>query len=112
MCIRDRTDFVIQTRAARMFITGPNVIQQVTGEVVSAEQLGGPDTHMAHSGVTHFIAEDDKHAVLIAKKLLTFLPSNNTEDPPELENDGNVEPNPHLNDIIPEDSKNCLLYTS
>ena len=99
------TDFVIQTRAARMFITGPNVIQQVTGEVVSAEQLGGPDTHMAHSGVTHFIAEDDKHAVLIAKKLLTFLPSNNTEDPPELENDGNVEPNPHLNDIIPEDSK-------
>lgn len=99
------TDFVIQTRAARMFITGPNVIQQVTGEVVSAEQLGGPDTHMAHSGVTHFIAEDDKHAILIAKKLLTFLPSNNTEDPPELENDGNVEPNPHLNDIIPEDSK-------
>ncbi|HZL06004.1 MAG TPA: carboxyl transferase domain-containing protein, partial [Coriobacteriia bacterium] len=80
-------------------------IQQVTGEVVTAEQLGGPDTHMAHSGVTHFIAEDDKHAVLIAKKLLTFLPSNNTEDPPELENDGNVEPNPHLNDIIPEDSK-------
>jgi len=99
------TDFVIQTRAARMFITGPNVIQQVTGEVVTAEQLGGPDTHMAHSGVTHFIAEDDKHAILIAKKLLTFLPSNNTEDPPELENDGNVEPNPHLNDIIPEDSK-------
>ena len=99
------TDFVIQTLAARMFITGPNVIQQVTGEVVTAEQLGGPDTHMAHSGVTHFIAEDDKHAILIAKKLLTFLPSNNTEDPPELENDGNVEPNPHLNDIIPEDSK-------
>ena len=99
------TDFVIQTRAARMFITGPNVIQQVTGEVVTDEQLGGPDTHMAHSGVTHFIAEDDKHAILIAKKLLTFLPSNNTEDPPELENDGNVEPNPHLNDIIPEDSK-------
>jgi methylmalonyl-CoA carboxyltransferase large subunit len=99
------TDFIIQTRAARMFITGPNVVLSVTGETVTAEALGGPDTHMAHSGVTHFIAEDDKHAILIAKKLLTFLPSNNTEDPPELENDGNVEPNQRLNEIIPDDSK-------
>ena len=99
------TDFVIQTRAGRMFITGPNVIQQVTGEVVTAEALGGPDTHMANSGVVHFIAEDDQHAVLIAKKLLTFLPSNNSEDPPELDSDGNVEPNPVLDEIVPLDAK-------
>ena len=99
------TDFIIQTRAARMFITGPSVIQQVTGEVVTSEALGGPDAHMRHSGVTHFIAEDDRHAVLIAKKLLTFLPSNNSEDPPEVQTDGNVEPNPRLDEIIPVEGK-------
>jgi methylmalonyl-CoA carboxyltransferase large subunit len=99
------TDFIIQTRAARMFITGPNVIEQVTGEKVTDDVLGGPDTHMASSGVTHFIAEDDAQAVLIAKKLLSFLPSNNTEDPPELENDGNVGPNPRLDEIVPADPK-------
>ena len=76
------TDFVIQTRASRMFITGPDVIKQVTGEDVSAEALGGPDAHMGRSGVTHFVAEDDHQAILIAKKLLSFLPSNNTEEPP------------------------------
>jgi methylmalonyl-CoA carboxyltransferase large subunit len=99
------TDFVIQTRAARMFITGPSVIEQVTGEKVTDEVLGGPDAHMANSGVTSFVAEDDAHAILIAKKLLSFLPNNNTEDPPELENDGNVEPNPRLDEIVPADGK-------
>jgi methylmalonyl-CoA carboxyltransferase large subunit len=99
------TDFVIQTRASRMFITGPGVIEQVTGEKVTDEVLGGPDAHMAISGVTHFIAEDDTQAILIAKKLLSFLPSNNTEDPPELENDGNVESNPRLDEIVPTDGK-------
>lgn len=99
------TDFIIQTRAARMFITGPSVIQQVTGEQVTDEALGGPDAHMAGSGVTHFIAEDDQQAILIAKKLLSFLPSNNSEDPPELPSDGVVEPNPRLDEIVPPDSK-------
>src|SRR3974390_244328 len=99
------TDFVIQTRKAQMFITGPNVIKQVTGEDVTAEQLGGPDTHMVRSGVIHFIAEDDKHAVLLCKKLLSFLPANNAEDPPEQPKDGNVEPNPALNGIVPADRK-------
>ena len=74
-----------------MFITGPNVIKQVTGEDVTAEQLGGADTHMSRSGVIHFIAEDDKHALLLCKKLLSFLPSNNAEDPPEMPSDGNVD---------------------
>ncbi|HET9655107.1 MAG TPA: acyl-CoA carboxylase subunit beta [Kineosporiaceae bacterium] len=99
------TDFIIQTRAARMFITGPSVIEQVTGEKVTDDLLGGPEAHMANSGVTHFVAEDDAHAILIAKKLLSFLPSNNTEDPPEIENDGNVEPNPRLDEIVPADPK-------
>jgi methylmalonyl-CoA carboxyltransferase large subunit len=97
------TDFIIQTRKALMFITGPNVIKQVTGEDVTAEQLGGADTHMARSGVIHFIAEDDKHALLLCKKLLSFLPSNNAEDPPEVPNDGNVDANPRLNELVPVD---------
>ncbi|HEY6794901.1 MAG TPA: carboxyl transferase domain-containing protein [Kineosporiaceae bacterium] len=99
------TDFIIQTRAARMFITGPSVIQQVTGEVVTDEQLGGPDAHMVHSGVVHFVADDDRQAMLIAKKLLSFLPSNNSEDAPEAACEGVVEPNPRLNEIIPDDPK-------
>ena len=69
------TDFIIQTRQAQMFITGPQVIKGVTGESVTAEQLGGPEAHMANSGVIHFIAEDDRHAVLLCQKLLSFLPS-------------------------------------
>jgi methylmalonyl-CoA carboxyltransferase large subunit len=99
------TDFVIQTRQAQMFITGPQVIKQVTGEEVSAEQLGGPDAHMTRSGVVHFIAEDDRHAVALCRKLLSFLPSNNLEDPPIAEPDPNVDPNPALGDIVPPESK-------
>jgi methylmalonyl-CoA carboxyltransferase large subunit len=99
------TDFIIQTRSAQMFITGPNVIKQVTGENVTQEQLGGPDAHMTHSGVIHFIAEDDQQAILICQKLLSFLPSNNLDDPPELPNDGNVDSDPSLNDIVPVDGK-------
>jgi methylmalonyl-CoA carboxyltransferase 12S subunit len=99
------TDFIIQTRQAQMFITGPQVIKQVTGEQITSEELGGPDAHMVHSGVIHFIAEDDKEAVLICQKLLSFLPANNLEDPPEVEGDRNVDPNPALNSIVPVEAK-------
>lgn len=63
-----------------MFITGPGVIKSVTGEEVTADDLGGADAHMSTSGNIHFVAEDDDAAVLIAQKLLSFLPQNNTED--------------------------------
>ncbi len=99
------TDFIIQTRASRMFITGPAVIKQVTGEDVTAEDLGGPTAHMVHSGVTHFVAEDDHQAILLAKKLLSFLPSNNTEEPPFIPGHDNVERDESLNQIIPDDPK-------
>ena len=99
------TDFIIQTKASRMFITGPDVIKQVTGEEVTAEALGGPDSHMARSGVTHFVAEDDQQAILIAKKLLSFLPSNNTEEPPIVPGSDDVERDESLNEIIPDDPK-------
>jgi len=99
------TDFIIMTRKARMFITGPQVIKQVTGEQITAEALGGADAHMMHSGVIHFIAEDDVEAVQICKRLLSFLPSNNLEEPPRLPHDNNVDPNPALNNIVPVEVK-------
>src|SRR6185295_20007881 len=99
------TDFIIQTRQAQMFITGPQVIKGVTGESVTAEQLGGPEAHMANSGVIHFIAEDDRHAVLLAQKLLSFLPSNNLEDPPSVVGDPNVDANPSLDEVVPAEIK-------
>jgi len=60
---------------------------------------------MANSGVIHFIAEDDRHAILLAQKLLTFLPNNNLEDPPRVEGNYNVDPDPSLDDIVPAENK-------
>jgi methylmalonyl-CoA carboxyltransferase large subunit len=99
------TDFIIQTRKAQMFITGPQVIKQVTGEDISAEALGGADAHMAHSGVIHFVAEDDEEAVYVCRRLLSFLPSNNLDEAPRLPTDTSVDPNPQLNDVLPVDPK-------
>jgi methylmalonyl-CoA carboxyltransferase large subunit len=95
------TDFIIQTRHAQMFITGPQVIKKVTGEEVSAKDLGGPEAHMHYSGVVHFIAEDDAEAARICQKLLSFLPSNNMEDPPRLDVEPVVSFDPELNEILP-----------
>ena len=99
------TDFIIQTRQAQMFITGPQVIKGVTGEIVTAEAVGRSGSAHGESGVIHFIAEDDHHAVLLAQKLLSFLPSNNLEDPPRVEGDSNVDPDPALDGIVPVDNK-------
>ncbi|WP_102110555.1 acyl-CoA carboxylase subunit beta [Corynebacterium pseudotuberculosis] len=99
------TDFIIQTRKANMFITGPGVIKSVTGEEVTADALGGADAHMAKAGNIHFIADDDEQAVLIAQKLLSFLPQNNTEEPPVVEPDPIVTPDEELREIVPVDGK-------
>jgi len=99
------TDFIIQTRQAQMFITGPDVIRKVTGEEVTADQLGGAEAHMQRSGVIHFIAENDADAMTLCRKLLSYLPSNNLEDPPDWPTDGNVNPNPRLGEIVPVDPK-------
>lgn len=99
------TDFIIQTRQAQMFITGPDVIRQVTHEEVTAEALGGADAHMRQSGVVHFVAQDDQEALALARKLLSFLPSNNLEDPPLLPHDGVLSPDPGLRSVLPADPK-------
>jgi methylmalonyl-CoA carboxyltransferase large subunit len=99
------TDFIIQTRQAQMFITGPQVIKGVTGENVTAEELGGADSHMTRSGVIHFIANDDNHAMQLCHKLLSFLPSNNLEDPPETEGDTRVDADDEIGEIVPIDNR-------
>jgi len=99
------TDFIIQTRGAQMFITGPAVIKQVTGETVSADALGGPDVQMGRAGNVHFIADNDEHALEICRKLVSFLPSNNLYDPPHTEHSGEVEYVPELDTIIPDENK-------
>ena len=95
------TDFIIQTQRAQMFITGPQVIRQVTGEAVSAEALGGPAAQMNRAGVVHLVAEDDEDALHQCRRLLSFLPSNNLEDPPRLPFDDALEPDPALNTLVP-----------
>jgi len=99
------TDFIIQTRQAQMFITGPQVIKGVTGEEVTAEGLGGADAHMTKSGVIHFIANDDRHAIQLCQKLLSFLPSNNLEEPPRVEGNPNLDANVELDEVVPTDAR-------
>src|SRR5271165_274735 len=99
------TDFIIQTKKGRMFITGPSVIKQVTGEVVTSEQLGGPAAQMNRSGVVHLIAEDDAGALALCRRLLSFLPSNNLEETPRLPYNLVAESDPALNNIVPVDAK-------
>ncbi len=99
------TDFIIQTRQSQMFITGPSVIKQVTGEDVTPEQLGGPEAQMTYSGVVHFVADDDEDAIRICRKLLSFLPSNNLEDPPEVPFDVDIQPDEAFNSIIPDNPR-------
>ena len=65
-----------------MFVTGPEVIKTVTHEDVTKEELGGADTHSSKSGVAHFTGNDEEQTIMMVRELLSFLPSNNLEDPP------------------------------
>ncbi|MEO7330681.1 MAG: carboxyl transferase domain-containing protein, partial [Minicystis sp.] len=77
------TDFILMVeRSSYMFITGPEVIKTVTNEDVTKENLGGAAAHASKSGVCHLVARDDQGAIARLRELLSFLPSNNTEDPP------------------------------
>jgi len=98
------TDFVMMTRGSSyMFITGPDVIKTVTGEEVDVETLGGAHTHAATSGVAHFVADDENGAFQLTRRLLGYLPSNNADDPPDLEPDDRLAPNDAaLDQLIPE----------
>lgn len=76
------TDFILMTKQnSYMFVTGPDVIKTVTHEEVTQEELGGALTHNQKSGVAHMMAEDDKQAMMMLRELMSFIPSNNMEDP-------------------------------
>jgi propionyl-CoA carboxylase beta chain len=100
------TDFNIMVKnTSYMFITGPEVIKTVTHEEVSKEELGGALTHNSVSGVAHFAAESDEHALRVVRELLSFIPSNNLEDPPAVAIEDPIDrAEAKLNTIIPEAS--------
>ncbi len=100
------TDFVIMVeRTSNMFITGPDVVKAAVGEDVTFEQLGGPEVHASKSGVCHFVAQSEEDCFEIIKKLLSFLPENNSEFPPKLEKQkGNDAAEAALDSIVPKDA--------
>jgi propionyl-CoA carboxylase beta chain len=86
------TDFIVMVKdTSFMFLTGPDVIKTVTHEEVTMEQLGGAVTHNNKSGVAHFAADDDTRAVMFARELLSFVPSNNSEEPPQVKSTDDPE---------------------
>lgn len=100
------TDFIFMVdKTSQMFITGPQVIKTVTGEDVSAEELGGAKTHNRVSGVAHFRAKNETECIEEIRRLLSFLPSNNLETAPILStNDESSRIEDVLNTIIPDTS--------
>jgi acetyl-CoA carboxylase carboxyltransferase component len=98
------TDFVIMVEeSSNMFITGPDVIKAVTREEVTFEELGGAKAHNSISGVAHFAAQDEEDCMFIIRKLLSYMPQNNMEDPPLIQ----ASDDPHrmdeeLDTIVPD----------
>ena len=99
------TDFVVMAKGTSyMFITGPEVIRAVTREDVSFEALGGAMTHAEKSGVAHFAADDEKAALRLIRRLLSYMPSNNVEDPPVVASeDDATRMDPQLSTIVPRE---------
>ena len=100
------TDFIVMVnKTSYMFITGPDVIKTVTHEDVTKDELGGAHTHNETSGVAHFLANDDAECLALVRELLTFLPSNNLDDPPRKPSADPVDRENHeLDAIVPAQS--------
>ncbi len=100
------TDFNVMVKdTSYMFITGPDVIKTVTHEEVTKEQLGGALTHNRISGVAHFAADTDEEALRMVRELISFMPSNNLEDPPRIAcSDPTDRVEQKLNEIVPDAS--------
>jgi acetyl-CoA carboxylase carboxyltransferase component len=100
------TDFVFMVKdTSYMFVTGPDVVKAVTHEDVTFEQLGGAMVHNEKSGVAHFAAENEEHCISLIRRLLTFLPQNNMEEPPLLHpTDDPLRADEALDSIIPDQS--------
>ncbi len=98
------TDFIVMVRdTSYMFITGPDVISAATHEEVTMQELGGADTHSQKSGVCHLEADDDASALTIIRELLSYMPSNNVEDPPFVASgDDPARVDAALDSVVPE----------
>ena len=98
------TDFVLMTEQnSYMFVTGPKVVKSVTGEDISTEDLGGADVHSAKSGVSHFKVETEEEGLMLIRKLLSYLPQNNLEEPPLIQTNDPIDRlEDTLNELIPD----------
>ena len=98
------TDFTIMVKGmSYMFLTGPKVVKTVTGEDVTQEQLGGAEVHASRSGVAHFAVENGNEGTALIRRLLSYLPQNNLEEPPiKSTNDPIDRLEDSLNEIIPD----------
>jgi acetyl-CoA carboxylase carboxyltransferase component len=98
------TDFVMMTeQTSYMFVTGPKVVKTVTGEDISVEDLGGAHVHSTKSGVSHFELENEEEGIMLTRKLLSYLPQNNLEEPPLVDTNDPIDRlDEELNNIIPE----------
>jgi propionyl-CoA carboxylase beta chain len=97
------TDFTIMVKdSSYMFVTGPDVVKTVTHEEVTKEQLGGAMTHNETSGVAHFAVEDDRECLALVRDLLSFMPSNNVDDPPRRRSSDEPDrEDPSLDALVP-----------
>jgi len=98
------TDFTLMVKkTSYMFVTGPNVVKTVTHEQVTSEELGGADTHATTSGVAHFACANEADAIGCLRKLVSYIPQNNLEDPPYVETADPVDRmDESLNTIVPD----------
>ena len=99
------TDIIIMVeKQSFMFLTGPDVIKAVTGEIIDAESLGGSEVHMTMSGIAHLTASSEKDTLELARRVLSYLPSNNVENPPYQPSvDDPIRMDEELNHLIPSD---------
>ena len=96
-------------KSAYMFVTGPEVVREVTNENVSSDELGGAQVHNERSGVAHFLAEHEHECFRILRNLLSFIPSNNLETPPRIApKDDPKRHDEELNSILPPNPNRFL----
>ena len=98
------TDFIIMSeQSSYMFVTGPKVVKTVTGEDISIEDLGGANVHSTKSGISHFMVESEEEGLLLIRKMMSYIPSNNLEEPPIIETKDPIDRlEDELNELIPE----------
>jgi propionyl-CoA carboxylase beta chain len=100
------TDYIFMVKdESYMFVTGPDVVKAVTHEELTKEELGGASVHSSKSGVAHFVGNDEEETLMMIRELISFLPSNNMEDPPLTSTrDTNTRKTTGIEELIPEDS--------